>query len=319
MRNLILAILCVSATAMAAEPKVGEAVSYENLTVWPLYAASAEKPANYLALDEASDKKLVRVREKGPKGSGDVNTVIVENKSSRPLVLLAGEMILGGKQDRIMGQDTVVPPKTTQDVAVFCVEHGRWDGRTNQFSSGKAMAHSKLRAKARFKDQGEVWKEVSEKNGKMGTANATDTYRTIATSKDIDAKVKAYADHVIGGLDQAANKGDMVGFAIAVNGDVKAVERFGSPALFQKYKEKLLRSYFIEAVDQPIVAAAKKPAKVEVEDFVAKGKAGRKADVAEGTQSKTVHFDAADVQGAAVIDSRAPATAAPVYESFQKE
>ena len=69
-----------------------------------------------------------------------------------------------------------------------------------------------------------------------------------------------------------------------------------------------------------MVATAKKPAKAEVEEFVAKGKAGKQADVAGGsTQSKTVHFDAADVQGAAVIDSRAPATAAPVYESFQKE
>lgn len=301
------------------EARVGRAVSYQNLTVWPLYAAAGEKPASYLALDEAMEKGLVKVREKGPKGSGSVNEVIVENKSNQPLFLLGGEVILGGKQDRIMGRDTIVAPKSTTDVAVFCVEHGRWNGGGNgQFSSGKALAHSKLRGKAKFEGQGQVWKEVAEKNSKLKTENATDTYRQVATSKEIDAKVEAYASHVIGGLDQLGDAGNIVGFAIAVNGDVKAVERFASPALFKKYRGKLLRSYFIEAVDQPVVAAAPKPSAEDVQGFVKKGRAGKKADVINAATSKTSHYEGDEVKGSAVTDSRAPAAPA-VYESFQKE
>lgn len=303
----------------APEPKIGQAVSYQNLTVWPLYAAAGERPESYLALDEAMEKGLVKVREKGPKGSGSVNEVIVENRSSKPLFLLGGEVILGGKQDRILGRDTIVAPRTTSDVAVFCVEHGRWAGGGNgQFSSGKALAHSKLRGKAKFEGQGQVWKEVADKNAALKTENSTDTYRQVATSKEIDAKVEAYASHVIGGLDQLGDADQVVGFAIAVNGDVKAVERFASPALFKKYRGKLLRSYFIEAVDQPVIAAAPKPTADDVSGFVKKGRAGKKADVINQATSKTSHYEGDEVKGSAVTDSRSP-DAPAVYESFQKE
>src|SRR5205085_7304161 len=124
------------------------------------------------------------------------------------------------------------------------------------------------------------------------------------------AKVKAYTEHVIGGLDKLADQQRIVGFAIAVNGDVKAVERFASPALFKKYKDKLLRSYFVGAVDQPVVAEAPAATTADVDGFIAKGKAGVAAKVVEATTSETTHYDAKDVKGSKVVDRAAKPEAA---------
>jgi len=61
-----------------------------------------------------------------------VNQLVLINRSKRPLLLLAGELVSGGKQDRVIGKDRIVPvgaPPLPLDV--FCVEHGRWTAARN--------------------------------------------------------------------------------------------------------------------------------------------------------------------------------------------
>jgi hypothetical protein len=63
-------------------------------------------------------------------GSNQVNRVLVHNKSNKPLYLMPGEIILGGDQDRTIGQELVIAPSDKPvEVEVFCVEHGRWGGK----------------------------------------------------------------------------------------------------------------------------------------------------------------------------------------------
>jgi len=60
-----------------------------------------------------------------------VNELLVINRSDRPLYLMPGEVIIGGDQDRTIAEELVIAPggKPTA-IDVFCVEHGRWGGRT---------------------------------------------------------------------------------------------------------------------------------------------------------------------------------------------
>ena len=41
----------------------------------------------------------------------EVNRLVLINNSDRPLLLLAGEIVTGGKQDRVIGADRLVPPQ----------------------------------------------------------------------------------------------------------------------------------------------------------------------------------------------------------------
>ena len=59
-----------------------------------------------------------------------MNRLALINRSDKPLYLMPGEIIIGGRQDRTIAQETVIPPGAKPvPINVFCVEHGRWSGR----------------------------------------------------------------------------------------------------------------------------------------------------------------------------------------------
>src|SRR5213592_4751072 len=84
----------------------------------------------------------------GATSGASVNQLVLINRSKRPLLLLAGELVSGGKQDRVIGKDRIVPvgaPPLPLDV--FCVEHGRWTG-SSQFAAAKTIVHPSVRERA---------------------------------------------------------------------------------------------------------------------------------------------------------------------------
>src|SRR5712691_4134753 len=89
---------------------------------------------------------LRRTRDAAPRGlplqgGASVNQLVLINRGKKPLVLLAGELVSGGKQDRIVAKDRIVGPgERPLPLDVFCVEHGRWSSGT-QFAAAKIMVH----------------------------------------------------------------------------------------------------------------------------------------------------------------------------------
>ena len=72
---------------------------------------------------------------------GDVNRLVLKNSSSKPLYLMPGEIIVGGKQDRTIAQETIIAPgPKLVPIDVFCVEHGRWSGRADSETVGFGRA-----------------------------------------------------------------------------------------------------------------------------------------------------------------------------------
>jgi hypothetical protein len=184
--------LTVIATGLAAVPavadpelpggtRIGPALTHAQLTVLPLYGTDAGArrgvpgPRRGDGQGAGQDRRARRGRQRQPARH--------PQHLGPPLFVMSGEVIVGGQQDRIIGKDTVIPPKKRKEVEVFCVEHGRWSGADKSFRSAKALAHTKLRKQASYGGQGQVWDEVAKKNAARGTANGTDTYRRIATEE----------------------------------------------------------------------------------------------------------------------------------------
>ncbi len=224
---------------------------HQNLTLLPItILADKADPTEYLTLDEGMKSKQVRISEVSD--SGDVNNLRLRNRSDKPLFLLAGEVIIGGKQDRIIAKTLVIDAGERTTVPVFCVEQGRWNGRKADFSSAESIAHLKLRSVANYGSQGSVWSEVSDKNAARGESNGTDTYRAVATKKESVADYKQAIDlaYKTGIVDHTIEGEPVVGFAIAYNGEIVGMESFGSPTLFAKLRPKLLHSYYVDAIDK---------------------------------------------------------------------
>ena len=316
--------------ALSESSKMLDPIQVESLTLTPIVSTKQKiEDEKLLVLDEAMPKKLVRIHEMDDE---DVNNLTLTNKSDQPLFLLAGEVIIGGKQDRIIGRNTIVPPKKTQSVPVFCVEHGRWDNSSKEFTTAKALAHGRLRGSANFDTQSDVWKEVAAKNSLRKTTSSTDTYRKVAKQQGDGTLTKweKQFDTAIGKLSDA-DKAKLVGFAVAVNGKVATVDVFDNPTLFKKLQGKLVRSYITEAIDVKKDTAAKPPTTKDVTDFIADAEKAQEekafstdladSDMKKGEKSAKarVLYKKARPKGSGV-DAASPAAAEeskPVFESYQ--
>ena len=293
------------------------------VTLIPLAQAAPGKGKveNLVVLDEAMARKLVRIHEVDDGGS--VNELTLTNNAKEPLFLLAGEVIIGGKQDRIIGRNTIIPARTTQAVPVFCVEHGRWDaqGKKGEFVSANSLAHGRLRAKASFDDQGEVWNEVAQKNRALKTENATDTYRKIVTEKASD--VAASEKRIRAALDKLGkDRARVIGYAVAINGEVATVDLFGSPELLRKLEPKLVRSYLTDAIEVRAKRDAKVPGVADVKTFMFdadSAEAKNAYDTRAGATYNSIGAKAAkaSVRSKAADAAATPAAPAPaVYENY---
>ena len=180
--------------------------------------------------------------------------MLVTNSSGKTLVLIAGEIILGGKQDRIVGHDCIVSStQTPVPIDVFCVEHGRWQSRRGEASGNEMafatasgyMAAPKVRSKAQAeKSQGAVWEEVADNVSQNRISTSTGTLNSVFADKKVTAKLSDYERE----LKARLGAKNIVGAVVAVNGKVVSADVFASPMLFQAYQGKLLKSYALEAI-----------------------------------------------------------------------
>ena len=134
--------------------KVLDPIHHGNLTVFPVVANKSYPTGEFLTLDEGLHSGEVVVTEAGSVQGlvrrhgtpvrryegAEVNRLVLVNNSKRPLLLLAGEIVSGGKQDRVIGKDRIVPPESDPiDLSVFCVEPGRWVATTEHFGASEAL------------------------------------------------------------------------------------------------------------------------------------------------------------------------------------
>jgi len=153
-------------------------VVYENISIFPVVSSQGQDTSPFLTLEEGLATGEVTVAEQGAQilqrsrdgrpiyppqynTGASVNQLVLINRSRRPLLLLAGELVSGGKQDRVIGKDRIVPvgaPPLPLDV--FCVEHGRWTGAA-QFAAANTIVHPSVRERAAVdQKQAEVWDAV---------------------------------------------------------------------------------------------------------------------------------------------------------------
>jgi hypothetical protein len=301
-----LAFIGASPNPMPGKPegdwRLLDPVAYENITIFPVVSSSTQDTSPFLTLDEGLSSGAVIVSEQGATGlarsrdgrpvavpqynsGASVNQLVLINRGKRPLLLLAGELVSGGKQDRIIGKDRIVPVGSDPlPLDVFCVEHGRWTGASSQFDSSKTIVHPSVREQAAVgQNQNEVWSAVrsgtlaapkASRAGAAGgmpapppaklsteaigdaiaTAAPTQSYRKIYEQSRAGTSVDEFVVELERRFNRATLglKGErVVGVVVAYGGDVAWSDIFASGDLFEHYWSKLLRSYAVEAMARP--------------------------------------------------------------------
>jgi hypothetical protein len=211
----------------------------------------------------------------------EVNTLVLVNNSDKPLLLLAGEIVTGGKQDRVIAKDRIVPAGSEPiDLGVFCIEPGRWTASSSTFgASAKAPAHSfmvqpSVRERAMVaKDQQEVWNSVRGSINQMAMASApsagmamdsgsgagyarsmgTTSYARAMEDSSVSAKVDEAAAPVMKAREQVIaqlRKEGAIGVVVAVRGEIVWADLFVDTDLLSRYWTKLVRSYAAESLTE---------------------------------------------------------------------
>ncbi|MFO0760377.1 MAG: DUF6569 family protein [Byssovorax sp.] len=274
---------------------IGAPQVFDNLTVFAISAKTQVDMGPLLTLDDALAKGVAEIREVGAgnQGSPDpqqpvlqeqiqqrnvangphgyrgggatVNTLVIENKGTVPIYVLAGTVVKGGNQDRQIGQDFIIDGKQVASVDAFCVEHGRWNGeREGQATGGKfgtmaQLTTSDVRAAGQYqKNQSEVWAKVADVNAANKKSAASGTLMATLDDAEVAAKRKALTEKVARFFDSASPAEGVVGVAYAVDGKVRAARWFANHQIFQMYRTVLINT---AAVDAITAAAARGPGK----------------------------------------------------------
>lgn len=281
--------------------EIGQPVTIENLTVFPLKAPWNRSP-DYLTLDEALAAEGVTVSEISE--SGSVPELAFENRTESGVALFDGEELVGAKQNRILNLTILVPAGRKITIPVSCVERGRWAWRGRRFASSGKSLFAKARAEKvaqvsmsmrergeRRSDQSRIWASVEDKLDFLAFDSATssmnDAYRSASE------RVGKYVEAV-----RAEHR--QVGAVFAIDGQVAGVELFDTDATFAKFLRKLTESYALDAIETagrkapPADAAA---AKAFVERLL-RGKAETFPAVGEG---EDVRLAGEGLTGAALV------------------
>lgn len=333
-----------------ADWRIGAPIAFEKLTIFPVISDQPTASTEFITLDQGLRSGKVTITELGANGrsrrmnrrhlsdGAEVNRLALTNNSGKTLVLIAGEMILGGKQDRIVGHDCIIEATNTRvPLDVFCVEHGRWSGESAFGQSESAgsrvargntgggrglgagdgagtgpsqgstmtvvpMALPNIREKAQAKkSQDEVWSAVAETVTVNAAGSETLTLNSVYEDKRVNRKLENY-ERAVGNKLTTRN---VVGVVAAVGGKIVSADVFANHALFQAYWPKMLKSYALEAVGS-VGAAKQQVSRLDAEAFLSRAQGTGALDGQQGVYRLAENQSSTDASFELVYTKKTP-------------
>jgi hypothetical protein len=204
-------------------------------------------PSNVVTLGEALKQGLVTVTERGTTSFDNVHFLRFNTHSNKSVYIGGGEIIAGGRQDRMIIQDTILAPSSKdQYVPVMCVEEGRWSEKEKKFAYGDYANEGLRKVLDSTHNQVQIWREVDRQLQLGKFKNTSLAYM----SRYQDKKYMTAADEYFRFFRNkfAHSDSTIVGF-VALSGDeVIGSDIFEGTDLFYHQLEPLLHGYIDEAM-----------------------------------------------------------------------
>ncbi|MHC5040064.1 MAG: ARPP-1 family domain-containing protein [Planctomycetota bacterium] len=270
-----------------AEYRISGPYTHDNLSVFLVHGRELWEGEAPLTLQESLEQNKLVVHE-----TGNVNELVLENTGEKEEIFIeSGELVKGGRQDRVLVTDIVVPAKSGKiKTAAFCVEQGRWGRRRGEdatrFSeSTQTLSSRELKMGTRVsKSQQDVWnsvvglqKKLEHKIGRRVQSDVSSSSLQLTLENEkVQEQSKAYVDRLLPILDENA---DVLGFAFAINGGINSASVYASRTLFRKLWPKLLEASAVEAMAEIREGDdAHSPTVEEVDTFLQDPEAGETSE-----------------------------------------
>jgi hypothetical protein len=299
------ALLSFPALPSAADgTRVTGPLVHDNLAIYFVHG-TAPGGAVPLTLQDGLEKGQVKVRE-----IGSVNQLTVENIGNDEVFVQAGDIVKGGRQDRVLSVDLLLPPHSgAVPIAAFCVEHGRWTARGNedatQFESAAAAmpSHDAMLAMRAYSSavaaapaapdsspradivssQQEIWATVQETQKSLarsvgGSVAAPTSPSSLQLSLESEKLKQAQAAYISALQGAGESSDDIVGYVFAINGKINGGDVYPSNALFRKMWTKMLAANVTDAIAKKDAAGGAPPSVKDVESFFATAETAPKSE-----------------------------------------
>lgn len=212
--------------------------SHKNMAIIPIKTPPSYK-FDILTLKKGFELGLAEVKECE---HSTVNTLIVKNNSVTPLLLVDGEEIIGGDQNRIVNATILIAPNSEEKIPVNCTEHGRWAYKS-EFKQSEYMANYRTRSakekavRANMSEQQAVWDSIEDLEMSRSFSSPTQ-----AMSESYE-NLKVDLDEFISNFKALDGQ---TGAVIIIDGEIKGFELFLNSQIYHEYHEKILKSYLID-------------------------------------------------------------------------
>lgn len=254
------------ATALLAAVEIGDPLVLGSLSLFPLFH---ERPPSHRYLSGPRAAAHLEVSELAD--GAVVPELTIANPTGHAVLLIDGETLLGGCQNRIVTTSVVVPAGARHNVSVTCVEAGRWGGDERPVGRSDRHAPSAVRARNRRHvaetgraeaDQGGVWEEIDRYAATVGAESSTHAM------EDVHAHVADRVRALVSGTTPLAGQ---CGVAAAIGDRVVAVDLFDDPQTLADYWDALVAGYALDADE----TSATRPRRRTVRRLLGEVAAGR--------------------------------------------
>lgn len=233
------------------EVNYDSAWTFKNLKVIPIRYKGPGNPAsgrltNMVAFNQALKQGLITVQERGTSAIENVHWLSLYNNSDKNVFISSGEILAGGRQDRMVSRDTIINAKSGRiDLPVMCVEEGRWSERDRKFVYQK-MANMRLRKVLdQSKSQVQVWKEVINQLDREKINNKTLAYLSKQPDKNYTKKHNEYLDFFQSKFQHSDST--IVGMVCISGDNIIGSDIFAASNLFYGQLSPMLSGYTDEA------------------------------------------------------------------------
>jgi len=247
------------------------AIVYKNLKVIPVRWKGRGNPSdpvlsNIISLGEALEKGLARISERGTASTENVHWLILENLSKKNIYVSSGEIIAGGRQDRMISRDTIMDAKQQKmQIPVMCAEEGRWSDKEKkwQFQHSANLRLRKVLDKS--KNQVMIWREIYNQLDRDKVKNTTLAYASRRQDKkyaDLEADYFNFIQKKIKNSDST-----MVGIICVSGNQVIGSDIYAGINLFYSEFPSLIYGYIQDAI---VFGSAPKLWDVRVKEYTDK-------------------------------------------------
>ena len=272
--------------------------THNNLAIYLIHREGGDNGPVPLTLGEAMEQGVVKVTE-----TDNVQELVVRNLGGREVFIQSGDIVKGGKQDRVLVVSMILPPNSGDvPIGAFCVEHGRWAGRGQEKIISFSASTKRLPSQAIRRAIGErrrleiesdtpgrstprrqlpedgslqrrVWDSIDKVQMRLSASVGSDiadrgSPSSLQLSLENAALGSALEDYraALGRL--PFEHPDAVGYVFTINGKIYSGDEFGSAGLFRKLWSRQLNAAATEAISEHDMTTREQPTLTEVAAFI---------------------------------------------------